>query len=1708
MIDFSLCLALCLPAAEPAKPAADAAAAADKVSYVRQIRPIFQAQCQGCHQPAKAKGDYLMTAFAKMLGAGASGKVAIVPGRPEASALVELITPVKGKARMPEGGKALETADIDLIRKWIKQGAVDDSPVAATRPDADKPPVYSAPPNIAALDFSSDGKLLAVAGFHEALIWTADGAKPTARLVGLAERIQSLRFSPDGKRLAVAGGDPGRMGEIQIWDVEKSKLLLSKSVTFDTLYGVNWSPDGAKVSFGCSDNTVRAIDAKTGDQLLHQGSHNDWALDTVFSPDGSHLVSVGRDRTVKLIEFATGRFVDNITSITPGALRGGVNAVAAHPKRDEIVVGGADGVPKVYRMHRLTKRVIGDDANLIRELPAMAGRINAVAVSRDGKRIVAGSSLDGAGEVATFGYEFDTKLPENLQNIQSKEIFGRSQAEKDLIQKYVHEGVKQLAKQSLPKTAVFAVAFSSDAKRFAAAGSDGRVRLYETDSGKLVKEFSPALISATKAAKARPLSPRPEETSPSETFPAGQKLASLSVQPASIDLSHRFAYVQLVATGKLDSGETLDVTRMAQAKFSADVATLSANGLVQPKADGAGTLTLAIGGQTLAIPVKVSGIARDYAVDYVRDVAPIISRSGCNAGTCHGAQQGKNGFKLWLRGYDPIFDVRSWTDDLASRRTNVASPDDSLNLLKASAAAPHVGGKLFASGEPNYEIVRAWVAGGCKLDTASPKAASIEVFPINPIVQKPGEKQQLRVVATYADGYKKDVTREAFLESGNTEVATAGAGGALTAVRRGEAPVLVRFEGTYAATTLTVMGDRTGFAWQEPAKYNKVDEFVAAKWRRMKIAPSEVCNDADFVRRIHLDLVGLPPTAEEVKAFLADKRESKVKREALIDKLIGSKDYVDYWTNKWADLLQVNRKFLGGEGAKLFRDWIRKEIESDTPYDQFARKVLTASGSNKVNPPASYWKILRDPAAAMENTTHLFLAVRFNCNKCHDHPFERWTQDQYYQTAAYFAQFELKGDPASGGQSIGGTAVEGGKPLYEIVGDAKSGDIKHDRTGQVTPPKFPYQANVAAAPVKKDAAKPAKPDAKATTPSRRDELANWMTAKDNPYFARSMVNRLWGYMLGVGLIEPIDDIRAGNPPSNPELLDYLTKEFIDSGFNVRHVVRLICKSRTYQLSVASHKWNEDDKRNYSHAVPKRLPAEVLADAIFRSTGSLSRFPEVPPGTRAAALPDSGIELPSGFLSTFGRPPRESACECERVATLQLGPVMALVNGQTIGDAIADPANDIGKIVAAEKDDAKVVENLFLRFLSRYPTKDETAAVLTAVRDLDGDHAKLGAALKEREAYAAPIRKKDLEKQAAAITSAEAEMKAYEAKVGPVLAQRAKEREELIKKREAELKAYETAELPKRMAAWEKTLDRSVDWMRLNPRTLASRNTRTTLKKLDDLSIAVAGHLGQNVVTVTANSDVQGLTALRLEAISVPGLPNNGPGRAPDGNFVVSELEVFAAPKSDPKKMTPVEIATASADFSQDAFSPLHLFDKQKDGVNGWAAAPRLGATHWATLQFKQPIGFPGGTILTFVITHNFPGDYQLGRFRLSAAAAAKPVGVSYPDDFEIILASKPKDRSPAQRESLTRYYRQLDADYNARLAGVGEAKKPVPPDAKLESMKANLAELKKPLPEDSRLLQLRTDVAASEGQLKNRRLTAAQDLAWALVNSPAFLFNH
>ncbi len=1670
----------------------------EPISYARSIRPILAANCFGCHQDARSQGDYVMTRFDSMLEGGASGDPAIVPGKPDESYLVELITAEDGKAQMPPESEPLSATDIESIRTWIAEGARNDSLKQTNIYNEANPPSYSRLPNITSLDYSPDGKLLAVTGFHEVLLLDAtnpasldfvDGiasAKIVNRLIGMSARVEAVKFSPDGKKLAVSGGNPAELGEVQIWEVESGKLLLSKPVSFDTVYGVNWSPDGELVSLGSTDTNLRAIDAETGKQVFFQSAHEDWIRDTVFSADGSQLVSVGRDMSCKLNEVKTQRFVDNITSITPGVLKGGIASVARHPSRDEVVIGGADGVPKVYRMNRITKRVIGDDANLVRMLPKMPGRIQSVDVSADGKRIAAGSSLNGKGTVHVYSYEFDPTVSDQLKVILRKLPGSWTKEERELVDQYNSEGVKTISSASVDTSGIYTVAFHPDGKSLAAAGNDGLIRVFETETARPLALIQPVLVDALRNEPSRIADWRYQSKNNTETAdPPKFVISALKVSPENIHFNSPTDYARLVVRAVLDDGSTIDVSPHVETEAD-DSVVLIEDGFVQVAGNGKTELVIHYENASYKIPVSVQ-LPDEFKPNFIRDVNPVLTKLGCNGGTCHGSATGKMGFKLSLRGYDPLFDVRALTDDMGSRRTNLASPHDSLMLMKPSAAVPHEGGQLFNLDSRHYQLVRDWIRDGARLDLDTPKVKSVDVFPKNPVMVDADWKQQMRVVATYADGSTKDVTREAFIEIGDMEIASVD-GSVVTALRRGETPVLARYEGAFTATTLTVMGNREGFVWKRPETWGPIDELIADKWERMKIQPSELCTDAEFIRRVYLDLTGLPPTADQVEDFIADQTESVEKRHALVDELIGNDSFVEHWSNKMADLMQVNRKYLGTEGAKAFRNWIREQIKTNRPYNEFAYEVLTASGSNLDNPAASYYKIHRTPQDTMENTTHLFLATRFNCNKCHDHPFERWTQDQYYETAAFFAQVGREKDPKSGDKTIGGTAVEGAKPLYEIVSDKDEGDVRHDRTGEITAPKFPFECNFESL----------------GNASRRVQLAGWITSPDNPYFATSYVNRLWGYLLGVGLIQPLDDIRAGNPASNPQLLELLRKEFVESGFDTRHIIGMICKSRTYQLSIETNQLNADDRINYSHGLARRLPAEVLFDSMHFVTGSQLMIPGVEPGTRAAALPDSGVKLPSGFLATLGRPMRESACECERANDLQLGSVLALVSGPDLARAISDQNNNLKELITKETDDREVVDRLYLQILNRPATAAEIDVAIESFESISVDHQELVAA-RDRQKTIVAEKLPGLENERVdAIAVVTKSLDEAIKKLDPDLLKKEEARTNAIADAKKALEDYKSSSGG--FDAWAKIQLGSLQWHPITPTKLTSQNGRT-IEARSDRSVIVKQKKGKDLYTIVTQTDLTGVSAVRLELLPDESLPAKGPGLAENGNLVLTELQIEVAHPDKPDEWKKVEIESAVANIVQPSFDIKQVFDGNTSNNRGWAISNAIGKTSWASFQLKMPIGYSGGTLIRFLMHQNFDDQHQIGHFRFSLTRHHEPVGLSLSESLLAELTKPEEKWQPDTKAVLVQAFEKSDLKLKTLTELVAASQKPIEINPEIVRLREKLARVSKPIPPDAKLEQLEKDVKMSEAQLANHRLTAAQDLAWALINSPSFLFN-
>ena len=662
--------------------------------------------------------------------------------------------------------------------------------------------------------------------------------------------------------------------------------------------------------------------------------------------------------------------------------------------------------------------------------------------------------------------------------------------------------------------------------------------------------------------------------------------------------------------------------------------------------------------------------AAERPLNFENDVIPILSRHGCNASGCHGKAEGQNGFKLSVFGFDPAADHRALTVESRGRRVFPAAPDQSLLLLKASGGVPHGGGVRIPPERPEYATLRRWIAEGMPLgSTTDPTIVKIELSTRETTLAM-GGSLPLAVKATWSDGRTEDVTALARFQSNNDGRAAVDEAGLVTA---GQSPGVAAIMASYLGQvdTLHVVVPRSPAieAFPSVPEHNFIDGHVYRRLKQLNIVPAEVCSDAEFLRRVHLDLIGTLPTADEARAFLADGRTNR--RALLIDELLQRPEFADYWALKWADLLRVDRQALGHKGAYDFYRWIHASLLAGKPLDALAREIVTAEGPLSETPPANFYSAVREPGKAASTLSQVFLGVRIECAQCHHHPYDRWSQEDYFGMTAYFAQLQRKNTP------LGEVLVAEGDPA-----------TTHPRTGKAVP----AHALGAAMPEKN-------PEG-----DRRRELAAWLTAPENPFFARNMANRVWAHFLGRGLVEPVDDVRGTNPPSNPQLLDALAQHLIEQKFDLRALMRTICASRTYQHASRTNETNARDEQNYSRALYKRMDAEVLLDALCQVTGVPDRFDGAPAGTRAIELWDSQVE--HYFLRLFGRPVRQSACECERVVEPSVAQVLHLLNSERVDGKLRHEAGRVAELVKRETSDQRLVQELYLTALSRYPADAE------------------------------------------------------------------------------------------------------------------------------------------------------------------------------------------------------------------------------------------------------------------------------------------------------------------------------------------------------------------------------------------------------------------
>ncbi len=779
------------------------------------------------------------------------------------------------------------------------------------------------------------------------------------------------------------------------------------------------------------------------------------------------------------------------------------------------------------------------------------------------------------------------------------------------------------------------------------------------------------------------LAPAAKTALPRWDAPPDANLIAIEAFPKEIRLESAADFHRAIAIVRMKDESTHDVTRQAKWTLADPEIALLKGSTLTPKKDGSTVLRIEYRGLKTEIPVTVRDAEKPRQVSFQLDVMPVLTASGCNTGSCHGSARGQDGFHLSLYGFDPKGDHFRLTTEMAGRRVNTALPEESLLVTKAVGSVPHTGGKLIQPDSASYRTLVEWIRNGAAYDADGiAQPTSIEVRPKELVMTGEDVRVPFTVRATYSDGSDRDVTSLAtFSTSNDNSVAIGKSDGLAVSKNRGEAFLLARFHTFTEGSQAIVVPASTTYQRPQVPENNYIDKLVHEKLNKLRIVPSDLSDDESFLRRVFLDVVGLPPTVEERTAFLADTRPDK--RDVLVDSLIARKEFTEMWVMKWAELLQI-RTFNNGpqqvsyKAALNYYQWLRERIAGNVPFNVIIREILSAKGGTFSSPATNYFQIEQDVLKLTENTAQVFMGTRIQCAQCHNHPFDRWTMDDYYGFVSFFSQVKRK--PAE-------------DPRERIIFDG-GGETQHPVTKQNMKPKFLGGPE---------------PDLK--NGSRREALAQWLASNENPWFARNVVNIVWAHFLGVGIVDPVDDMRISNPPSNPELLDELAKRFVSYNYDLKKLVRDICTSRTYQLSTRVNETNATDTRNFSHAMVRRVRAEVLLDCISRVTATPNKFKGLPLGARAVQIADGNTS--NYFLTTFGRATRATVCSCEVKMEPNLSQALHLLNGDTTQQRIRQ-----GKVVESmlqqKKEPREIIRSLYLTALSREPTDMELEKLLAAV----------------------------------------------------------------------------------------------------------------------------------------------------------------------------------------------------------------------------------------------------------------------------------------------------------------------------------------------------------------------------------------------------------
>lgn len=765
---------------------------------------------------------------------------------------------------------------------------------------------------------------------------------------------------------------------------------------------------------------------------------------------------------------------------------------------------------------------------------------------------------------------------------------------------------------------------------------------------------------------------------------AAEPAAKFEVFPQDVQLFTARGEQSIVCRVVQPDGVTRDVTDEVQYVTPDSLIKMDHN-VARPVGDGAGELKIKYQDQVVTLPVAVKDAKVDRPISFRLDVEPVFMRAGCNVGSCHGAAHGKDGFHLSLFGYDPAGDYERITREMGTRRINLAIPKESLLIQKGLGAVPHTGGTRFHEGDPLDNTLMRWIEAGVPDDPPTvAQADALEILPKQAVLEGEGAKQQFTVRAHYSDGTVRDVTHLALFNSNNDNSAAVSPDGLVTASKRGEAFVMARFATFTVGSQVIVIPKGINYHFPENLpEYNYVDQLVDAKLKKLRLVPSPLCSDEVFCRRAYADIIGLLPTREEHDRFMASTAPDK--REKLVDELLGRKEFVELWVMKFAELLKIrsDNQTVSAKSALLYYNWLEDKLSHDVPMDQIVQELLDSTGGTFKNPATNYFEVERDPLKLAENTAQVFMGMRIQCAQCHNHPFDRWTMNDYYGFAAFFSQ-------------VGRKQAE--DPREQIVFNSGGGNVANPVTHKLAEPTF-----LGGGPA----------DTKGK--DRRAVLAKWLASPSNPYFAKNLANIVWDHFLGKGIVEPVDDVRISNPPVNPELLDALGTKFQQYHYDFKHLVRDICTSRVYQTATETNASNAGDDRNFSHAAIRRMKAEVLLDMLSEVTGVPEKFRGLPLGSRAVEIADGNTS--DYFLTTFGRATRATVCSCEVKMDPNLSQALHLLNGRTVTRKLA-ASTVIADELKEKQSPQQIIDDLYIRCFGRKPTADELAAVTSQLPKAD------------------------------------------------------------------------------------------------------------------------------------------------------------------------------------------------------------------------------------------------------------------------------------------------------------------------------------------------------------------------------------------------------